>query len=147
VSSDAGLPCRHAAALPELRTAGPGAAGLVSRVGLVLPGVCDGAGGTSAILGIMRRETETVYIAYIEISARMVEKLGSSRGITEDEVRDTFQLPGKPQRGVWHEHPEYGRLLYVRGKTEEGRHMLAILQPVGMHDDHWRLRTAWHVDP
>jgi hypothetical protein len=97
-------------------------------------------------LGIMRREAETVYIAYIEISARMVEKLGSDHGVTEDEVRDTFQLPGKPQRGVWYDDPEHGRRLYVRGRTPEGRRIVAILRQVDRHNDHWRLRTAWHVN-
>ena len=94
----------------------------------------------------MRREAETVYIAYIEISARMVEKLGSSRGITEDEVRDTFQLPGKPQRGVWYDDPKHGRRLYVRGRTPGGHRILAILRQADRHNDHWRLRTAWHVN-
>lgn len=89
---------------------------------------------------------EKVYIAYIEISRRMARKLASKHGVTADEVREAFELPGKPQRGTWHEHPEYGRRLYVRGETAARRPVVGILQLVDEETDHWRLRTARPIE-
>ena len=93
----------------------------------------------------MRRET--VYIAHIDISPRMAEKLASKHGVTADEVREAFELPGKPQRGVWHYDREHGGWrLYVRGRTGAGRRVLGILQPVDRRNDRWRVRTAYGVE-
>jgi hypothetical protein len=86
---------------------------------------------------------ETVYIAQIVISARMAEKLASSgHGTSAEEIRDTFELPGRPQRHEWNDHPEYGRRLYVEGLSPSGRRLLAILQPTS-DPDVFRLRTGW----
>lgn len=89
---------------------------------------------------------ETVFIAWIYISDAMAEKLASKHRTSAAEVRETFQLPGRPQRGVWHEHPEYGRRLYVEGLTVKGRRLLAILQPTHRDVDFWRLRSAWSLE-
>jgi hypothetical protein len=89
---------------------------------------------------------ETVHIAYVEISPRMAEKLASKHKVTADEVREAFQLPGRPQRGVWHNDPRHGRRLYIRGSTHAGRPVLGILKLVDKQNDHWRLRSAWPID-
>lgn len=89
---------------------------------------------------------ETVYIAHIEISQRMAEKLASSDHRTSaDEICDTFEMPGIPQRGTWNVHPEYGRRLYVQGISPAGRTLLAILQPTN-DPDLFRLRTGWAIE-
>lgn len=87
---------------------------------------------------------DVVYIALITFPPGMAAKLASKHGVSEDEVRDTFELPGRPQRGSWNEHPEHGRRLVVEGKSPHGRRIVAMLAPTA-DVDVWRIRTAWPI--
>lgn len=75
----------------------------------------------------------------VEISARMVAKLGSKHGVAAHEVYEACEAP---ERAGWHDHPEYGRRLLVEGRTYQGRLLKVVLQPVDASEGKWRLRTA-----
>lgn len=87
---------------------------------------------------------EPVWIAHIVVPPGMVEKLSSKHGVSEQDVRDTFELPGVPQRGAWNVHEEHGVRLYVKGVGPAGQLLVAILAPTN-DPDVWRLRTAWRI--
>ncbi len=82
------------------------------------------------------------YIGYIEISAKMQEKLITRRGLTCEDVRDACQAPNRYRRAAWHVHRDYGRRLIVFGHTHDGKLLKVMLQPVDAREGTWRLRTA-----
>lgn len=80
-----------------------------------------------------------VYIGYVEISPAMASKIQSKHGVTPHEVRDACAGHLMTR---WHVHEEYGRRLLVVGRTDGGRLLKVILQPVDESDGTWRLRTV-----
>lgn len=80
-----------------------------------------------------------VYIAIVEISPAMAQKIQSKHGVTPAEVREACQ---QYTRAGWHDDPEHGRRLLLVGVTSAGRVLKVILQPVYPRDGVWRLRTA-----
>jgi hypothetical protein len=87
------------------------------------------------------------YIGHVEISAAMGQKITSKHGVTPDEVREACQTPGRYLRASWHDDPRHGRRLLVIGRTNAGRVLKIVLQPVDVADGTWRLRTALAQGP
>jgi hypothetical protein len=82
------------------------------------------------------------WIAVIQISPEMEDKIRSRRFVTGDEVREAC-VPDAYDRAGWHDHPQHGRRLVVQARTAQGRRLKVILLPVGHPDDGvWRLRTV-----
>lgn len=88
---------------------------------------------------------ERVWISYIEFPAGMAAKLASKHHLTVDDIRDTFELPGVPQRGAWDDNPTHGLRLVVEGVSPRGHWLVAILKPSATELDSWKIRTAWRV--
>jgi hypothetical protein len=42
----------------------------------------------------------------------------------------------------WHDHPEFGRRLLVRGLTDERVPIVAILKPINEQEGIWECKTA-----
>ena len=81
------------------------------------------------------------WIAEIQISAEMEDKIRTRRFVTGDEVREAC-VPDAYDEAGWHDHPEHGRRLVVRCHTAQGRHLKVILQHVDVDEGIWRLRTV-----
>lgn len=82
-----------------------------------------------------------IWIARIDISDAMEQKIRTRRGVTGDDVRQAC-IPDSYDWAGWHDHPEHGRRLLVRCRTVEGVALDVILQPVDPLDGLWRLRTV-----
>jgi hypothetical protein len=87
----------------------------------------------------------SVYIAQIDCSDSVREKINSKHGITLDEVREAFMYPARPERvsrlTSTHEDPRAPRIA-VQGSTLRGRRIQAVLYPVDEGNGIWRLGTA-----
>lgn len=81
------------------------------------------------------------WIAEIEISDAMEQKIRSRRSLTGDEVR-TACIPDAYLRARWHDHEVHGRRLLVDAVTLGGVRIAVILQPVSVSEGIWRLRTV-----
>jgi hypothetical protein len=79
------------------------------------------------------------YVAEIQISPAMAQKIQSKHGVTPDEVRELYT---KTVPGQWIHDPERGRRLLVIFRTSAGRTLKIVLQPVDVAGGTWRLRTA-----
>jgi hypothetical protein len=81
------------------------------------------------------------WIAEIQISDEMEDKIRSRRFVTGDEVREAC-VPDAYDEAGWHDHPVHGRRLLVRGRTAQGKRLRVILQPIDVMEGIWRLRTV-----
>lgn len=81
------------------------------------------------------------WIAEIQISDEMEDKIRSRRFVTGDEVREAC-VPDAYDDAGWHDHPVHGRRLLVRGRTAQGKRLRIILQPIDVTEGIWRLRTV-----
>jgi hypothetical protein len=84
---------------------------------------------------------ERFWIAEIQISDEMEDKIRSRRFVTGDEVREAC-IPDAYDGAGWHNHPVHGRRLLVKCRTAQGRRLKVILLPVDVHEGIWRLRTV-----
>jgi hypothetical protein len=84
---------------------------------------------------------ERFWIAEIQISAEMEDKIRSRRFVTGDEVREAC-VPNAYETASWHSDPMHGRRLIVYGRTAQRRRLKIILQPIDVHEGIWRLRTV-----
>lgn len=73
-------------------------------------------------------------------SDTVVAKLGA-RGITLEEVKEAVCFYGY-DHARWVEDAERGRRLAVKGKTEEGKPIFAILGIEDPSDGLWHVRSA-----
>jgi hypothetical protein len=82
------------------------------------------------------------WIAVVELADDIEAKVNMKHSITADEIREAVCLTSDVQQR-WHDHPVYGRRLYVRGATYEGRQLLVVLKPApGGADGVWECQTA-----
>lgn len=81
------------------------------------------------------------WIAVIQISDEMEEKIRTRRFVTGDQVREAC-IPQAYERAGWHDHPEHGRRLLVVCRTSDNVRMKVILQPIDVTEGIWRLRTV-----
>lgn len=84
---------------------------------------------------------ERFWIAEIQISDEMEDKIRRRRFVTGDDVREAC-IPDAYDRAGWHGHPEHGRRLLVRCRTAQGRRLKVILLPIDADAGIWRLRTV-----
>lgn len=83
----------------------------------------------------------SVYIGLIIVDPSIETKLRTQRnGLTGAEVRAAFQWPAIVD-AVWHDHPEHGKRLIAKARTERGL-LQAILLPVDETDGTWVLKTC-----
>ncbi len=86
-----------------------------------------------------------VYVAQIECSPKIREKINSLHGVTLDEVKEAVLFPARPLRTRWIEPSEEdprGPRLAVESLTLLGRRIAVVLYPVDEADGTWRLATA-----
>jgi hypothetical protein len=84
-----------------------------------------------------------ILIAQILISPRVLEKIGSKHGVSEQDVRQAFILTHRVEaRWDLSEEHECWRVLAV-GVTYSGGLLKAALYPVDEHRGCWRLGTAF----
>ena len=79
-----------------------------------------------------------VYVAVVQASDHVLEKIGSKHGIAHHEVNECVH-PSSVLRSAWTED-ERGPRLLILGATASGRRLRIVLYPVG--DGVWRLGTA-----
>jgi hypothetical protein len=81
------------------------------------------------------------WIAEIQISPEMEDKIRSRRFVTGDQVREAC-IPDAYDEAGWHNHPEHGRRLLVECRTSQNVKLKVILLPVDEAEGIWRLRTV-----
>jgi hypothetical protein len=84
---------------------------------------------------------ERFWIAVIQISDEMEDKIRSRRFVTGAEVREAC-VPDAYEEAGWDNDPVHGRRLVVTGRTYQGRRLKLILQPIDVTEGIWRLRTV-----
>ena len=75
------------------------------------------------------------------IAPEVEHKLMTKHHVSRDEVEQAVRFSAF-RDARWHNHPEFGRRLLVRGLTEEQVPILAILKPVNEQDGIWECKTA-----
>ena len=87
----------------------------------------------------------SVYIAQIDCSANVLEKINAKHGVTLEEVREALLSPARPERVSYlastQEDPRPARVA-AQGVTLGGRRLQAVLYPVDVDNGIWRLATA-----
>ncbi len=81
------------------------------------------------------------WIAEIQISGEMEDKIRSRRFVTGDQVREAC-VPDAYDSARWDDDPEHGRRLLVIGRAADGVRLKIILQPIDVTEGIWRLRTV-----
>jgi hypothetical protein len=81
------------------------------------------------------------WIAEIQISPAMEQKIRTRRFVTGDQVREAC-VPDRYERAGWDVDPLHGRRLAVVCRTADGVTLKVVLQPVDVHEGIWRLRTV-----
>ena len=81
------------------------------------------------------------WIGEISCSDATGDKLIAKHGVTIDEVREAVCW-GAADEARWHDHPEHGRRLVVKGSTYGGRLLIVVLAPVDRVDGRWECKTA-----
>jgi hypothetical protein len=71
----------------------------------------------------------------------VADKLATKHHVTTDEVEQAV-LFSAYRDARWHDHPDYGWRLIVRGYTDDQVPILAILKPVDEVDGIWECKTA-----
>lgn len=87
------------------------------------------------------RSPKRFWIAEIQISEGMEDKIRSRRFVTGDQVREAC-IPEAYEHAGWHEHPEHGRRLLVVCRTSDNVPLKVILRPLDIAEGIWRLRTV-----
>jgi hypothetical protein len=84
-----------------------------------------------------------VYVAELIIDESIESKLrGKDPPLTGTEVEEVvLWSPGSVTR--WHNHPDHGRRLIVRGTTYQDRKIIAYLMPLNEAEASFKLKTAW----
>jgi uncharacterized DUF497 family protein len=83
-----------------------------------------------------------VYIADIDCSAKVLEKINSKHGVSLHEVYEAVMYPARLTRATWVYDVERGSRLAAEGVTLSGRVVRVVLYPVDEQDGTWRLGTA-----
>lgn len=81
-----------------------------------------------------------VEITNVAISPAVAAKINSKHRITVEDVLFVCHRPHLT--GAWHDHPQHGRRLLIKGLTEYGRPLKIILFPVDEDRGWYRLGTA-----
>lgn len=84
---------------------------------------------------------ESEWIAVLIFTPEVSAKIQAKHNLTEDEVRQAVCFGGH-REARWHDHPDYGLRLVVKGETADGRPLMAYLHPVDRTDGTWECRTA-----
>lgn len=81
------------------------------------------------------------WIAEIQISDEMEDKIRSRRFVTGNQIREAC-VPDAYERAGWDDDPEHGRRLLVVCRTSQNVRLKVILQPIDVTEGIWRLRTV-----
>jgi hypothetical protein len=81
------------------------------------------------------------WIAEIQISDEMEDKIRSRRFVTGSQVREAC-VPDAYESAGWDDDPVHGRRLLVVGWTSHNIRLKIILQPIDVTEGIWRLRTV-----
>jgi hypothetical protein len=81
------------------------------------------------------------WIAQVIFTPAVESKLATKHGISAEEVKQAV-LFSAFRDARWHDHPTFGRRLFVRGTTDEGIPVLAVLKVVNESDGIWECKTA-----
>jgi hypothetical protein len=84
---------------------------------------------------------KSFWIAEIQISDEVEQKIRTRRFVTGDQVREAC-IPDAYDQAGWHHHPEYGWRLLVVCHTSDNVRLKVILRPVNAPEGIWRLRTV-----
>ena len=75
------------------------------------------------------------------ITPEVEYKLATKHHVSRDEVEQAVRFSAF-RDARWHDHPEFGRRLLVRGLTDERVSILAILKPINEQEGIWECKTA-----
>jgi len=82
---------------------------------------------------------ESIWVALLDVSPAVAQKIASKHGIDASTVRAAMVGRGGYQ-ARWEDHPDYGIRVIVLASDESGRLFIAWLQPTA-DPDVWNLRT------
>jgi hypothetical protein len=86
-----------------------------------------------------------VWIAAVLISEEIEEKLRIKHRTTRAEVEEAVLFHGY-STARWHEHPDYGERLIVRGYTADQVELIVYMTPIDIADGVWECRTARRLE-
>ncbi len=86
-----------------------------------------------------------IYIAEVEISASVADKINSKHNVTPEEVREAIILR-TPLRARWVYDANRGDRLAVVAEGYGGRTLKVLLYPIDVNDGRWSLGTAFPGD-
>lgn len=89
----------------------------------------------------MRNRRANVWIAEIHASPAILAKINQKHNVTLEEVKEAALL-GAADQVAWHEHPERGLRLLVKGTSADGKPLNIVLYPDDIDEERFYLATA-----
>lgn len=89
----------------------------------------------------MQPRSGRVWIVEIIASSAVLAKINQKHNVTLEEVREAALL-GAADQVAWHNHPERGWRLLVKGKTADGQPLNIVLYPDENDEERFYLGTA-----